>query len=492
VKFTDGFFLPFLTMVLVGWLLLRRRYWLTVWGLLGASFYFYSYRGEVRVPLLLAYCLVDWFVGRRLPRSRHPRWWLALGVGFNLAVLAFFKHGPMLTHSAVDLVNLLGGKLQVPAHWFVEWSIPFGLSFYAFTGIAYLVDVHRNRAEVEPSFARFSLYISFFPQLMAGPILRPRDFLGQLQPGALPTRCEHRFEAVYLCGRGLFKKLVLADRIGLAIDPYFSHVADPSTAGVWALPYLYLYALQIFFDFSGYTDLARGLGLLFGFRWPRNFDLPYLALSIRDFWRRWHMTLSRFLRDYLYISLGGNRHGTFRTSVNLMVTMLLGGIWHGASWSFMVWGGLHGLYLLLHRLWEGTALARRLGEAHGVVRWLQVGLSWFLTFHAVVLAWAFFRITHWAVSLLCVAACFRFDPARMLGGAATDPSLLAPIFAYGVWALVEHRLKPRITTAAGEYEIGRLPPLLHGAAWGGAILLLLLGVILKPGGEAPPFIYFQF
>ena len=158
----------------------------------------------------------------------------------------------------------------------------------------------------------------------------------------MPTRPLEPAEGAFLIARGFFKKLVLADSIAVAIDPFFANVSDPSTAGVWALPYIYLYALQIYFDFSGYTDIARGLGLWFGFRWPENFNWPYLATSVQDFWRRWHMTLSRFLRDYLYIPLGGSRGGPLRVAAALMVTMLLGGLWHGASWSFMLWGGLHG------------------------------------------------------------------------------------------------------------------------------------------------------
>ena len=180
-----------------------------------------------------------------------------------------------------------------------------GISFYSFTGIAYMVDIYRRARPAEPSLWRYSLFTSFFPQLVAGPILRAEEFLPQLKPDELPQRPEMPTEALALIARGYFKKLVLADSIALAIDPFFVDVMNPATLGVWSLPYLYLYAAQIYFDFSGYTDIARGLGLAFGFRWPENFSAPYLAASIRDFWRRWHMTLSRFMRDYLYIPLGG-------------------------------------------------------------------------------------------------------------------------------------------------------------------------------------------
>src|SRR5262249_12300036 len=220
----------------------------------------------------------------------------------------------------------------------------------------------------------------------------------------------------------------------LAADLFFRRIGAISTAGVWALPYVYLYALQIYFDFSGYTDIALGLGLLFGFRWPQNFDRPYLSASIQDFWRRWHITLSRFLKDYLYISLGGNRHGQFRTCLNLMITMLLGGLWHGASWSFMIWGGLHGLFLIANRMWAGTWAARRLREGDNLLSAAWYLFCVVLTFHCVSAAWCFFRLTHWTDSVTCLAKVFEFDPATMFAGTASDVSLWLLLALYGVAA----------------------------------------------------------
>lgn len=298
MKFTDYDFIWFFAIVYSLWWLLRKNYVATLWLLLGASVYFYGHHGEERIPLILSFCVVNWWVGRTIPKSARPGRALAMGVAFNLMVLCFFKYTPMLTHSAAWAMQHVGGDWKVPKHWFEEWEVPFGLSFYAFTGIAYMVDVFRKDCREENDLPRYSLYLTFFPQLMAGPILRPHDFLDQLQSGEMPDRPRDALEGAYLFGRGMFKKMVLADRIGLLIDPYFQNVGDVTTAGAWSLPYIYLYAFQILFDFSGYTDIARGLGLLFGFRWPRNFNGPYFALSIQDFWRRWHMTLSSFLRDY--------------------------------------------------------------------------------------------------------------------------------------------------------------------------------------------------
>jgi D-alanyl-lipoteichoic acid acyltransferase DltB (MBOAT superfamily) len=372
-----------------------------------------------------------------------------------------------------------------------DWTIPFGISFYTFTGIAYMVEVYRGALPPEGNLARFTLYKTFFPQLVAGPILRPGDFLIDLRTGRLPNRPQAPLEASVLLARGLFKKLVLADRIALAIDPFFSHVGDASTAGVWGLPYVWLYALQIYFDFSGYTDIARGLGLYFGFRWPENFARPYLAASVQDFWRRWHMTLSLFLRDYLYVPLGGNRGGSARTYCNLMLTMLLGGLWHGASWTFMFWGGLHGTFLVANRLWTGTRLRGQLARLDGPagVVWRVVCVA--LTFQAVCLAWVFFRLSGLGDALACLRKWVAFDAGHAFAAGSADLSLWLLLAAYGVLTLAAVRL-------GGLTVLGRLTPrpvlapLARGFAWGLSAALFLLALLLAPGGEKPPFIYFQF
>jgi D-alanyl-lipoteichoic acid acyltransferase DltB (MBOAT superfamily) len=402
-------------------------------------------------------------------------------------VLGYWKYTPLLLRTAARLALALDlPAAPVPPG---DWLIPFGISFYAFTGIAYLVDVYRRVTPVETNFLRYTLSAMFFPHLVAGPILRPDEFLTQLRPGTMPTRPEAPLEAIQLLARGFFKKMVLADRIALAVDPFFAHVADTTTAGVWSLPYVYLYALQIYFDFSGYTDIARGLGLLFGFRWPDNFNLPYLASSVQDFWRRWHITLSRFLKDYLYIPLGGSRHGRWSTARNLMLTMLLGGLWHGASWSFMLWGGLHGLYLIIYQMWSGTRLRERL-QTGGVGGWWRV-LSVVLTFHCICLAWCFFRLSVLGESLACVQKWFVFDADKVFVGGVHDWSLWLLLALYGglVWAV---RQCGKLPPLAHWRARPALAPLVGGFQWGAGVTLLLLAILLSPGGEAPPFIYFQF
>jgi alginate O-acetyltransferase complex protein AlgI len=483
VSFEQKPFLILFAVVFVWWLLIRRRERPVVALLLAASLLFYAYNHWFLLPILLAYCVVNWFVAIRTERGLRPQLWMLGGVAFNLLVLCYYKYTPLLVQTAAEL--LPGLLPAVPANAFEKWSIPYGISFYAFTGIAYMIDVYRKTTPAEASVWRYSLSACFFPHLVAGPILRPNEFLDKVRAGQLPVEPEAPGEAVWLVARGFFKKLVVADRIGVTIDPFFAHVNDPTTAGVWALPYVWLYALQIYFDFSAYTDMARGIGLLFGYRWPENFDRPYLASSVTDFWRRWHMTLSRFLRDYLYISLGGNRHGTLRTYLNLMLTMVLGGLWHGASWAFLVWGALHGGFLIAHRLWSTCGLATWLNAREGWLRYVWHALSVVLTFHCVCLAWCFFRLTHFADSIACVRKWVECDLAKMWSGPWTDPAVWLAILFYAALAWAAEALR---RAAAKENSV----PFAVGAAWGVRFATLALAALLAPVGANVAFIYFQF
>jgi alginate O-acetyltransferase complex protein AlgI len=488
MTFVEIPFVAFFGVVYALWFACRRHYNANLFLLLAASLVFYGYHRWSLLFLVLAYCLVDWAVGYWMQRSGRPTLVLAIGVGFNLLVLGYWKYAPMLAATAAELARISG--IVAPPMPSSDWTIPFGISFYSFTGIAYMVEVYRGTVPPERHLGRFCLYKMFFPQLVAGPILRPRDFLAHLQPGAMPTRVEAPLEASLLLARGYFKKLVLADRIALGIDPFFSNVSTSATEGVWALPYVYLYALQIYFDFSGYTDIARGLGLLFGFRWPLNFDAPYLATSITDFWRRWHITLSEFLRDYLYVPLGGNRGSRWRTYLNLMLTMLLGGLWHGASWSFMLWGALHGTLLTVHRMWSGCQTRRWVAAQAGVTglvfRWLSIGL----TFHCVCAAWCFFRLTVLNQSLACLKHWIRFDADKMFVGGSGDVSIWALLGVYflGSWIAQSLANQAKIALERRWFDA----PLTQGLLWGSAVALILLSLCLSPGGAVQPFIYFQF
>jgi D-alanyl-lipoteichoic acid acyltransferase DltB (MBOAT superfamily) len=482
MSFTETPFVILLVVVFGLWIVFRQQYKLRVAVLLVGSLAFYGYRFQWLLLLLLAYCVINWLVGLWIATNRKPKWALFLGVSFNLGVLAYWKYTPLLLQTLARILL----AVDWPAPSVPEgWVIPFGISFYAFCGISYMVDVYRGITPAERNFFLYTLAATFFPHLVAGPILRPDDFLTKLQRNTMPDRAEAPLEALQLLARGFFKKMVIADRLALAIDPFFAHVADASTAGVWSLPYVYLYAFQIYFDFSGYTDIARGLGLMFGFRWPENFNQPYLATSVQEFWRRWHMTLSRFLRDYLYIPLGGSRHGAWRTNVNLMVTMLLGGLWHGASWSFLLWGGLHGLFLIVNRQWDQSWVGQRFAKLNGLAGWMWRGLCVGLTFQAVCLAWVFFRLTAYDQALRCVWQWFVFDAEKMWVGSIADRSLWVLLFGYGLVVMMLSRI--RFGSDGTQRQ-----PFRAGLAWGFGVAVLLLAILLMPGGEKPPFIYFQF
>lgn len=487
MSFVDKEFFYFLLVFALVWHFTRGRYELKIAAMLAMSLLFYGFHRWWLVLLIGAYCVADWAAALAIERSRRPKLALIAGLTFNLGVLAAWKYTPLLI---VTINSLTGWKL--PGTEAVDgWFIPMGISFYGFSGIAYMVDVYRGVVKAEPSLIRFSLFTTFFPHLVAGPILRAKEFLSHLRPGELPERPEAPLEGTFLIARGFFKKLVLADSIAIAIDPFFADVSGAATAGVWSLPYVYLYALQIYFDFSGYTDIARGLGLWFGFRWPENFNWPYLATSIQDFWRRWHMTLSRFLRDYLYIPLGGSRHGVSRALSALMLTMLLGGLWHGASWSFMIWGGLHGLFLCINYLWAKTSLHRALAEQKGFGATVWTGVSIVLTFHAVCFAWIFFRLTSLNDIAQCIRKLFVFDADKLLIGGSADVPLWMLLIGYAVAtgaAVAISRMKP-LPDAIPQFERQAFA---RGAVWGISAGLLILTAALQQVGQAPPFIYFQF
>src|SRR4051812_17550649 len=303
-----------------------------------ASFVFYGW-WDWRFVFLLAGCIVwNYLLAIQIYRAVEParRAWLIAAVAGDLGLLAYFKYYDFFISSAHNLANQVGMGLPLSTRSIV---LPVGISFFTFMAISYVVDTYRG--DFEPvTLGRFAAYLSFFPHLVAGPIVRPGELLPQMETRRDPRRVDTS-RAFYLIATGLFKKVVIANYLATHItDQVFAVPGNHSSAEI--LVAVYAYAVQIYADFSGYTDMAIGLALLLGFRFPQNFDSPYAAVSLRDFWRRWHMTLSRWLRDYLYIPLGGNRKGRARTYANLMLTFLLGGLWHGASWTFVVWGGIHG------------------------------------------------------------------------------------------------------------------------------------------------------
>ena len=348
--------------------------------LVGASLFFYGAWRPVYLLLFAASVAVNFALGLRMEDPLRRRGIGTFGVALNLAVLCYFKY----TNFIFDSLNTLTGA-PLP---FVNIILPLGISFFTFQQIAYLVDVMRG-AKVERDIVSYTLFVSFFPHLIAGPLVHHAEMIPQFKRGRTGRSAVLAARGLAIFAAGLFKKVVIADNLAQFVSPVFAHLdAGGGVTTPWAWLATLAYTLQIYFDFSGYSDMAIGLALLFGIRLPVNFRSPYQATSIIEFWRRWHITLSRFLRDYLYIPLGGNRLGEQRRYVNLLVTMLLGGLWHGAGWNFLVWGGLHGIYLSINHLWRGWRGSKPEVSIKGL---MLKGAGWAITFFAVVVAWVFFR-----------------------------------------------------------------------------------------------------
>ena len=362
----------------------RQRHRLAAASLLVASLLFYSWWNPVHVWILIGSFVGNYGIGVALARTnatgRHSsRAILTAGVVANLTLLGYFKYAAFL---ATNLNALLG------THWTVSaTALPLGISFFTFTQIAFLVDVSRGAVR-EYDFIHYGLFVTYFPHLIAGPVLHHAEMMPQFERAeTYRLNYEQVARGLTLFVIGLFKKVIFADGVQAYVGTAFDLGAQaPQLIGAWSG--VLAYTLQIYFDFSGYSDMAVGLSLMFGVQLPLNFDSPYQARNIIDFWRRWHMTLSRFLRDYLYFPLGGNRHGAVRRYLNLMTTMVLGGLWHGAGWTFVIWGGLHGAFLVINHAWRAVRGVETAADSPRLVATLA---SRTLTFLAVAVAWVFFR-----------------------------------------------------------------------------------------------------
>lgn len=378
--FASGAYLLFLPIVLgLYWSLRDHQHRKLL--LIAASLFFYGWWDYRFLILLVGTCLVNAGLGIRLlvnKAGQRSRTVLAIGIGFNLAVLFLFKYESFFIDSLATLLQSVGVHPRMEA---LRVVLPLGISFFTFQGISYLVDIYRNKISTAPPVADFFLYKVFFPQLIAGPIVRAVDFLPQLKQKKIWGQIDLRYALVLLL-LGYLKKSVLADSLGSCIDPYF-YPHSPWSGAARAVA-LVGYTWQIYFDFSGYTDMALGSAALFGFRLVKNFEAPYTSQSLTEFWTRWHISLSTWLRDYVYIPLGGNRAGAGRRDMNVFTTMLLGGLWHGASWNFVGWGALHGIGLI----WE----------KHFPLR-LPAFFRWLGTFAFVCLSFAFFRIQSFGTTL---------------------------------------------------------------------------------------------
>jgi D-alanyl-lipoteichoic acid acyltransferase DltB (MBOAT superfamily) len=384
---SPSFIFAFLPAVLAGFFVLGRygSHRLAILWLGFASLVFYGFDNpKLQLPLILASIAFNFVVGRALARS-GPRALLVTGVVGNLLLLGFFKYAGLLLGTIADLTGLALPDPHIP--------LPIGISFYTFTQIAFLVDVYRGVAK-EYASSKYLLFVTFFPHLIAGPILHHRETIPQFDRNEIFKPQSDRIAlGLGWFTLGLFKKVMLADNIAPFSDAVFNAAAEGAAIGfadAWIGTLSY--TLQIYFDFSGYSDMAIGLALLFGITFPLNFNSPYKSRSLIDFWRRWHMTLSRFLRDYLYVPLGGNRRGPLRRYVNLLATMVIGGLWHGASWNFAVWGAIHGAGLAVNHLWRSVAGKRAI--------MLPAGVGLVLTLFVVVLAWVPFRANTFAAAVV--------------------------------------------------------------------------------------------
>lgn len=445
--------------------------------LLGGSYFFYACWDWRFLGLLLVSTSADWLLARaihREPTRSGAKRWVAASVTLNLLFLGFFKYFNFF----VDSAGVLLGALGVPA-WQAHLHVvlPVGISFYTFQSMSYIVDVYRGEVEPARDPVDFALFVAFFPHMVAGPIMHSRDLLPQMQrPRRM--RWNEIASGFHLAMWGLFKKVVVADNLAAVANPIFAREYGfaPGVVHLGAL----CFAFQIYCDFSGYTDIARGLARILGFRLMDNFHHPYFATCITDFWRRWHISLSTWLRDYLYVPLGGNRHGAWKTYRNLALTMLLGGLWHGAAWNFVLWGAYQGALLVLERLIGGRRLTLDLRALRTWPARLAGLLRVLVTFHFVCLGWIFFRgtgpgaIARMTAAYLDLTGWLRMPPALAWGAAG-----------YIALVLVVDLLQ---FFTRDELVLLRPPAVLRGVVYAaGLYVFILLGRF-----ESNAFIYFQF
>ena len=467
---TIQFAIFFIVVLTANWLLLpHRQQW--KWFMLGASYVFYGAWDWRFLLLIIGSTLLNQgaaiLMGGSDDQAFRKRV-VGVAVALNLATLGFFKYYGFFVSSLLNLFNSIGIDLPVPL---LQITLPVGISFFTFQALSYTIDVYRSRDEKAP-LLDFAVFLAFFPQLVAGPIVRPSEFIPQMYTAKDPRRVDATVGFGLIAG-GLFKKVVVANTLaGAIVDPVF---ASPSAhSALEVIVGVYAYAVQIFADFSGYTDIAIGVAVLMGFKFPQNFNSPYKALSIQDFWRRWHMTLSRWLRDYLYIPLGGSRGTRADTYRNLLITMVLGGLWHGAAWTFVIWGAYHGAILAFERWRSDVAPERAAALDSPVGRTVRR----VVTFHLVCLGWVLFRADSMGRVGEILGRLTDWGPAP-----AVTPAVLLLVAGTIAVQYVDRGIRGRLQAA-----FSRLRPVTVTALLGG-FLLVLDG--LGPEGVAP-FIYFQF
>jgi alginate O-acetyltransferase complex protein AlgI len=487
------FIFGFLPIAVGGFYLLRRFAPATTIGwLLLVSLGFYGYWNPWNLPLLVGSISVNWLLGRALAaQQRGRRATLILGLAFNLGLIAYFKYAGFLAANASAVTGW---------SFAINVGLPLAISFFTFQQIAYLVDCYRGQP-AERNVIHYAFFIAFFPHLIAGPIVLKNDLLTQLpahrQPHDLEWWFRHIACGIAIFAFGLFKKVMIADTVADYATGIFGAAEQSAPLSViesWGGAIAY--SLQIYYDFSGYSDMAIGLALLFGLKLPINFDSPYKSTSIIDFWRRWHMSLSRFLREYLYFPLGGNRAGSVRRYLNLVVVMVLGGLWHGAAWTFVLWGLLHGVYLLINHAWRN--FARQLGPGGP----LAATAGWLLTFAAVVVAWVLFRAkTMTGAATMLKAMAFGNAWAIDRGGSQGQgyvvllfllAAILFTVLAPNTQQIMRRYMPMLSTPSEPANPLAARLVWQPNELWAVTAALLLFGTVSYVGARYTEFIYFNF
>ena len=474
--FNSGLFLFLFVAFMGGYLLLRRTTGLRILYVILFSVYFYYKSSGIYFLLLIFASVSDFIISHLIVDARSQRtkrWLVAASVAINLGMLGYFKY----TNFLIEIANSLVGAGFLD---FQNIFLPVGISFFVFQSMSYTIDVYRGQIKPLERWMDYMFYLSFFPQLVAGPIVRARDFIPQIRRPLMVTR-EMFGMGIGLIIVGLIKKAIISDYISLNfVDRVFD--APALYSGFECLAGIYGYALQIYCDFSGYSDMAIGIALLLGFRFPKNFDAPYKSATITEFWRRWHISLSSWLRDYLYISLGGNRKGKLRTYLNLFLTMLLGGLWHGAAVRFVLWGALHGVALALHKMWLAIVPgAKTFGkDMNPLMRIMGV----LLTFHIVCLGWLLFRAEDMqTVHLMLYQIVHNFNfaiiPQVVVGYAAVFALIVVGYAMHFLPESLDLKLARKVADA--------------GFWWQVAMIVVVAWCVMQvKSSDIQPFIYFQF
>ncbi len=470
---TYTFLIFFIILLVIHYAL--RNWKLQKSNLLVASYLFYSAWNPLFVLLLISSTLIDWLLAKRIfyaENKTSKKRYLILSLLVNLGLLGYFKYGNFLVDNSIMLFKLIGIDFQ-PAS--LDIILPVGISFYTFQTLSYTIDTYRGKIKPGTSFLDYALYVSFFPQLVAGPIVRANDFLPQCETPRKASQDQFGW-GLSLLTIGLFMKIMIADTLlAPVVDRVYNHPEQFGTLETWTA--VFAFSGQIFSDFAGYSTSAIGVALCLGFVLPDNFKAPYAALGFSDFWQRWHISLSTWLRDYLYISLGGNRISVLRTSVNLMLTMLIGGLWHGASWLFVIWGGLHGLYLIIEHKIRNSPI-----KTHNMSSLTRILLI-LMTFIIISLTWIFFRSRSMSDAMTIFGNLFQ--NSVISGKPILSMTEIAMTLTTSLSLLLWHIYRRNSTV---ECFFTALSPIARGIL----LAAIIMTLFLFASGDDRAFIYFQF